>query len=93
MTEGVAQGDPNGQSLFVMAYEELGDQIDQARADNIKMDFTIPKHLIKEAVWPPRETITMHQHMYIDDHAEIHVTQEPTHIANLITPILQIQQE
>ena len=36
------------------------------------MDFAIPKHFIGGATWPPNETITMHQHMYVDNHAEIH---------------------
>ena len=72
MTEGVAQGDPNSQSLFVMAYEDFGQQIDEIRADKINMDFNIPKYLLPNAEWNKLDTISMHQHTYIDDHAEIH---------------------
>ena len=93
MTEGVAQGDPNSQSLFVMAYEEFGQQVDEIRADTIQMDFKIPKYLIPQAEWCPLDTISMHQHVYTDDHAEIHTIKEPTEIQKLITTILESQRQ
>ena len=91
MTEGVAQGDPNSQSLFVMAYKDLGQQIDEIRADKIYMDFNIPKHLLPDAEWNKLDTISMHQHAYIDDHAEIHTIRDPSEIQRLVTPILDTQ--
>ena len=42
MTEGIAQGDPNAQSLFVMTYEDFGQEIDENRAPLLKMDFDVP---------------------------------------------------
>ena len=49
MTEGIAQGDPNAQSLFVMTYEEFGHEIDEQRAHLLKMDFDVPKYLLPKA--------------------------------------------
>ena len=72
MTEGIAQGDPNAQSLFVMTYEDFGQEIDEHRAPLLKMDFDVPKFLNKELQELPPDTISLHRHMYVDDHAEIH---------------------
>jgi len=91
MTEGVAQGDPNGQSLFVLTYEEFGKQIDSVRGGIIKMDFTVPKNLIEELEECTVETISLHKHMFVDDHAEIHVIQQVDEISKLIVPILEMQ--
>ena len=87
MTEGVAQGDPNAQTLFVITYEEFGTQVDSARADNIHMEFKPPTSIAEE-LSNLSETISLHQHMFVDDHAEIHCFNNLAEIAELITPIL-----
>ena len=48
MTQGISQGDPNAQSLFVMTYEEFEHDIDEQRAHLLKMDFDVPKYLLPE---------------------------------------------
>ena len=63
MTEGIAQGDPNAQSLFVMTYEDFGQEIDENRSPLLKMDFDVPTYLSKELQATPSDTISLHRHM------------------------------
>lgn len=93
MQEGVTQGDPNGPSLFVMAYEEFGRNIDQQRKNLLHMQFEIPKEWIPALNVHELNTIQMHKHMYVDDHAEIHCINDTKDISALIVPILEEQRE
>ena len=93
MTEGIAQGDPNAQSLFVMTYEEFGHEIDEQREHLLAMSFDVPKYLLPELSKYPKETISLHKHMYVDDHAEIHTITKIPQIQALIQPILDVQQD
>ena len=88
MTEGVAQGDPNGPGMFVMAYEDLGVKID---ADRAYMSFEVPETLVQGTGLGGH--VALHRHMYIDDHAEVHTIDLPKHIAPLVIPIIAGQEE
>ena len=86
MTEGVAQGDPNGPGMFVMAYEDLGLKIDLDRPGMLHMSFEPPTSIILDTEL--MGNIPLHRHVYIDDLAEIHAICATKEIATLVTPII-----
>ena len=56
------------------------------------MEFKLPTEIAEERQNLP-DTITLHQHMFVDDHAELHCFTNPAEITALITPILDHQAE
>ena len=61
-----------------------------ARADNIHMEFK-PPIAIAEELSNLFETISLHRHLFVDDHAEIHCFNNLAEITELISPILDLQ--
>ena len=57
------------------------------------MEFDVPKYINKELHGMPPDTISLHRHMYVDDHAEIHLINKIQQIQELLTPIMDIQKE
>ena len=80
MLDGVPQGDPNGPTNFVIAYEDLCNALDSAQKDTEEnISFKLPQWIMQRCP-TLSEIIHLRRHVYVDDHTELSLFKQPENI-------------